>query len=56
MAIAAIRVIKPEIRILNKAKAIWDIMNRTSCLNNIITFIAFIERFRNSPTCFDPLT
>jgi hypothetical protein len=54
MVIATIRVVKPEIHILNKAKAIWDIMNGTSYLNNIATFIAFMERFRNSLTYFNP--
>jgi hypothetical protein len=53
MAIATMRVIKPEIRILNKAKAIRDIMNGTSCLNNIATFTAFMEQFRNGPTRFN---
>jgi hypothetical protein len=53
-AAAAMRVVEPEIRIMNKAKAVRDIMNGTSCLNDIATFIAFMERFRNSPTRFEP--
>jgi hypothetical protein len=56
IAIATIWVIKPEIRTLNKAKAIRDIINRTSYLNDITTFIAFIEQFRNSPIYFNLLT
>ena len=39
---------------MNKAKAIRDIMNGTSCLNDIATFTAFMERFRNGPTRYDP--
>ena len=53
-AIAAMRIVELEVRIINKAKAICDIINRTSYLNNVATFIAFIERFRNSPIRYDP--
>jgi hypothetical protein len=54
IATAAMRVVKPEIRTLNKAKAVRDIMNGTSYLNDVATFTAFMERFRNGPTRFDP--
>ena len=53
IAIATIRIVELEIRIINKAKAIRDIINGTSYLNNITTFIAFIERFYNSPIYYD---
>ena len=53
IAMVTIRIVELEIRIINKAKAIWDIMNGTSYLNNIATFTAFIERFRNSPIRYD---
>jgi hypothetical protein len=53
IATTAIRVVEPEIRTLNRARAVQDIINGTSYLNDIVTFIAFIERFYNSPTRFD---
>ena len=53
ITIATIRIVKLEIRIINKAKAIRDIINRTSYLNNIATFTAFMERFYNSPIYYD---
>ena len=53
-AIATIWIVELEVRIINKAKAIYDIINRTSYLNNITTFIAFIEWFRNGPIYYNP--
>jgi hypothetical protein len=53
MAIAAIRVIDPEIRNLNHARAIQDLLSRNSYITNIGRFITFIDRFRNGPTRFE---
>jgi len=53
IAIATIWIIKLEVYIINKAKAIYNIINRTSYLNNIATFIAFIEWFCNGPIYYN---
>jgi hypothetical protein len=53
MAIAATRVVEPEIRTLNRARAVQDLMSGNSCITDIGRFTAFMERFRNGPTRFD---
>jgi hypothetical protein len=53
IAIAATRIIEPEICTLNRTRAIQDLISGNYYINNIGRFIAFIERFRNGPIYFD---
>jgi hypothetical protein len=54
MAIAATRIVEPEIRTLNRTRAVQDLISGNCYINDIGRFTAFMERFRNGPMRFDP--